>query len=220
MTPEMQTEGRSRMKISASALLAVFGLAMLPPLLEARRFETPPWRASLALGGGIFYPSQSPVRTLYGNVSFPLHFQLDVRLGGAFSVVAAYRFLGASGSTVIVGPSVEEESYGLRLNIHSVRAGFRLDSALGRSRIFAQFGAAYNVYQESWKDAGISVDGRLAGIFLAAGTEIPVGRAWAVQLRLEYASVPTDKGGLLDPDIDLGGADAVLGVVYRFGRRR
>jgi hypothetical protein len=200
--------------------LPVLVVLAVPVLLGAKRYETPPWRGSFALGGGIFYAAQGDVRTFYGDLSMSLHVQLDLRLRGPFAVVLGYRYLNAGGATVIVGDSFEEESYGLKLLVHSLRAGFRLDSSLGRMKIFGQVGGAFNLYEESWEGTDIAVDGRVGGVFLAAGAEIPFGRALAIQVRLEYASIPTAKGGLLEPDVDLGGADAVLGIVYRFGRRK
>jgi hypothetical protein len=215
----MKITGRFDRPPVAGVFLSILLSAALPAVLEAKRFETPPWKGSFSLGTGIFYASQGDLRTLYGTLSVPFHAQLDLRVGGPFAVFGAYRYLGGRGSTVIVDPSFEEESFGLKLVVHSIRAGFRLDSSLGRSKIFAQVGGAFNLYKESWEETEIAVDGKVAGIFLAAGAEIPIGRAWAVQVRLEYASIPTGQGGLLESDVELGGVDAVLGIVYRFGRR-
>ena len=206
---------------AATGLLFAAGIVLLQPAaLSAKRFETPPWKGSIAFGSGLFFPTQTAVRTLYGDFSVPFHIQADVRLGGPFTVFAGYRYLGKAGATVIVDPSFEEESSGLKLLVHSLRAGFRLDSSLGRSKIFAQIGGAFHYYRERWDDLDLAEDGRIDGAFLAAGVEIPIGSRWALQLRGEYISVPTDKGGPLEPSVDLGGLDAVLGIVYRFGRRQ
>ena len=210
----------NRPATAAGVLLAVLIVLAQPAALSAKRFETPPWKGSFVFGSGLFYPTQTAVRTLYGDFSVPFHVQADVRLGGPFAVFAGYRYLGKAGATVIVDPSFEEESAGLTLLVHSLRAGFRLDSSLGRSKIFAQIGGAFHFYRERWDELDLAVDGRIGGAFLAAGIEIPIGPRWALQLRGEYISVPTDKGGPLEPSVDLGGLDAVLGIVYRFGRRQ
>jgi len=208
-------------RAAATGLLFAAGIVLLQPsALSAKRFQTPPWKGSFSFGSGLFYPAQTAVRTLYGDFSVPFHVQADVRLGGPFAAFAGYRYLATAGATVLVDPSFEEESAGLTLLVHSLRAGFRLDSSLGRSKIFAQIGGAYHFYRERWDDRDLAVDGRIGGAFLAAGVEIPLGPRWALQLRGEYISVPTDKGGPLEPSVDLGGLDAVLGIVYRFGRRQ
>ena len=207
--------------VAATGILFAAVIVLLQPAaLSAKRFETPPWKGSFSFGSGLFYPAQTAVRTLYGDFSVPFHVQADVRLGGPFALFVGYRHLGKTGATVIVDPFFEEESVGLTLLVHSLRAGFRLDSSLGRSKIFAQIGGAYHFYRERWDDRDLAVDGRIGGAFLAAGVEIPLGPRWALQLRGEYISVPTDKGGPLEPSVDLGGLDAVLGIVYRFGRRQ
>lgn len=203
-----------------TAFVAVFVLAVLPSAAAASSSEGPAWRGFCVLGGGAFYPGQSPVRSLYGDVSFPAHVQLGLRLSGPLSLTAGYRYLGTAGTTQAVKPAVDDESYDLRIVVHSVRAAFRLDSSPGGSPLFVQAGYAYNFYRESWEGASLDIDGRVGGAFFAAGAEIPLLRPLALQIRLEYALIPTKKGGALSPEVDLGGFDAVLGLVFRFGGRR
>jgi hypothetical protein len=206
--------------LKTTAVLAAFVLAVLPSAAGASAYEEPAWRGFFVLGGGAFYPGQSPVRAIYGDVSFPAHVQLGFRVGGQLSLTAGYRYLGLAGATRSVEPAVDDEGYDLRLVVHSVRAAFRLDSSLGESPLFVQAGYAYNFYRESWEGVDQVINGRAGGVFFAAGAEIPVSWPLAVQIRLEYALVPTKKGGLFADEVDLGGFDAVIGLVFRFGRPR
>lgn len=202
-------------------MILLLAAAALPRGLEAGDAGARPGRAWLSLGGGggVCVPADKAVRTLYGDVSFPLHAHLSLRLAGPFGLIVGYRYLGAAGETAAVGPPVDDEGYDLRLRVHSLRAGIRLDSSLGKASIFALAGGSYNFYKESWLETEISFSGRKAGYFLGAGAEIPVLRFWDIHVRLEYALVPTGKGGGLSSEVDLGGLEAVVGLVFRFGGR-
>jgi hypothetical protein len=216
MTPT--TTKRPKRTAAAALGLSAF-LAAFPADSSAKRFEKPPWMGSLTVGGGIFYATQGDLRALYGDIAGPIHAQLDFRIGGPFAVFAGLRSLHDRGRAAIFGPAFDGAGDELKLVVRSLRAGVRVDSSLGGARIFGQLGAAWNAYRETWAAASLEADGSFPGIVLAAGGEISLSGPWALQLRLEYASLPTNEGGYLEPDIDLGGVDAVLGIVFRFGRR-
>jgi hypothetical protein len=101
-----------RTLIPAVLVLAVLTAAAPATAAASERF-------SFVVSAGWFRPSSPELRSLYGSAAVPLSVRAAFRFWGPVSIFAGYQSLRLSGTTVIVGPSFEDERYALRLTRNS-----------------------------------------------------------------------------------------------------
>jgi len=194
-------------------MVAVMTLAGLSGLQASSNDR--PVRLGISLAAGAFRADQGSVRSLYGVVQTPFHAQVDVFILRRVSVFAGFRYLSSDGSTRIVGPVIAEEQHPLRLRVSSFRAGACVFIPAGRFMLQAAIGGSYSRVRERWLDLPLDAALGGPGLFARLGAGYPLGRNWEIFSRFEYSTLATGEGSLLEPSVSLGGAEAVLGLMFK-----
>lgn len=209
-----------RTGIKPGRLPALIGLAAVlaiaPTGLRAAEIAVLP-RFAVSLEAGMFRAEQAAFRTLYGGGSLVYSVHLRARLAAGLWAVAAWKTLSVQGTTAIVGPAFDNESYALEFEMTSLRFGLRYACEIGRWAVFAGAGGGANRYEERWTDiAGLGGTGREMGWYAELGGEFTVARFLSLSLRGEYSSVVSGRGSYLEPEVKLGGVETAAGLVFRF----
>jgi hypothetical protein len=197
--------------------------ALIPILLAAfvgagpaAAGDSAPGRFSLTLSAGLFRPAGDEMLSLYGSGGVPLSFRADWRFAGAFSVFAGFRSLRLAGSTLVVGPPLENERYDLRLALDSWRAGLQAAWETGRWSVRGYAGLESLAWEEEWPDAKITSRGRSTGVLAGAAVDFRIVRGLGLTAHLEYDRVTTSGKGPLAAEPQAGGWEAGAGLVVRF----
>jgi hypothetical protein len=173
-------------------------------------------RFSFTAQAGIFRPSSADVRTLYGNTAWPLSVQAGFRVWGPLTVFLGYRIIKLSGTTVIVGPAFEDESYALRLTHTAWRGGLQLEAFAGPWNFRCFGGVDFVAFKETWTGVAISSSGKSTGYLAGGGVGFRILRGLDLTAMVEFSRAVTSGDGPLTARPQLGGVEAGLGLVVRF----
>ncbi len=164
---------------------------------------------------GVSMPIDSAMSDVYGGL-VPVTGQVDVRLKTPISLFGGVKYLRADGQTVIVGTKVLDESYATSFHMTSVRLGAQVAGHLAPRWVLAGgAGVSFAWYEETWPDAGQSVNDRATGFLALAEGRYTMTPRWSVLARVEYAAVP-HSNGLFTDNSNLGGFDLSAGVRFIF----
>ena len=125
---------------------------------------------------------------------------------------AALAYLDAGGQTRIVGSDLGDENYRTRLTLCSVQLGVRHRWLLNRLQFSVGAGGSWNFYREKWSDTDILQKGHSAGFWAVAGGEYPLTSRFFLVGKIQYSSIPTGRGSVLEKKVNLGGGELLLGV--------
>jgi hypothetical protein len=178
--------------------------------------DAAPGRFSLTVTAGLFRPAGDEMRSLYGSGGVPLSFRADWRFAGAFSVFAGFRSLRLTGSTLVVGPPLEDERYDLRLALTSWRTGLQATLDAGRWSVRGYAGLESLGWKEEWPAAKITSSGRSTGFLAGAAVDFRIAGGLALTGHLEYDRVATSGKGPLAAEPQAGGWEAGAGLTFRF----
>ncbi len=200
--------------IRRAAFLTVLVLAVFP-LLSVEATAAPD-RFSIVAAAGLFRPSGTGIRSLYGSSGVPLSIRAAWRFWGPVSIFAGYRTMRFSGTTVVVGPSFEDERYALRLTLQSWRAGIQGEISAGRWNFRGFAGAESVAYREVWSAAAITSTGRSTGFLAGTAVDFRIVRGLGLTAVLEYDRIAAAGNGPLAAQPQVGGVEAGLGLVVKF----
>ena len=173
-----------------------------------------PW-LGISAASGAFYAGQGSFRSLYGDVQAAIHIQADVHLSRKIFLFAGFRTLQTKGATAVIGTGIADEHYSLEFRVSSIRAGLGFRLPIRRFALRLGVGGSFNSVRERWLDFPEDEALKAAGFFGNIGFGFELGRRWEIFSRLEYATIPTDSGSALQSKVNLGGFEAVLGLMFK-----
>lgn len=199
-------------RISVAIFLGLLFFAR-PSNLVAEPFKPP---VSVSFSIGYFQPREDAFKDLYGNNKFRLSFSMRYELKKNLSLYSGFRYLSCNGETEITGPLFQDVNYSLKLKVYSIPVGLVYSHPFKNIHPFFGGGISYNIYQENWDQIDISFEGNSIGFFIIGGIEYFVSKKFSLLGRTQYSSIPTDKGSVLDDNVNLGGTEFSVGFSFYF----
>ncbi len=175
-----------------------------------------PGRFAVSGTAGLFWPSDSAMRDVYGSRLTPLTGQVEIRVLPDVSLFGGVEWFSANGQSVIVGAPVTSETYSTSLTVTSIRAGAEVSKVVApRWTLAGGGGAVFAAYTETWPDAGRTYSGRSNGFLVLAEVRYAPGARWAVIGRVDYSGLGADvpEG---NTTANLGGVHVSAGVRFVF----
>ncbi len=175
-----------------------------------------PGRFAVSGTAGLFWPSDSAMRDVYGSRLTPLTGQFEVGIAPDVSLFGGVKWFSANGQSVIVGTPVTSETSATSLSVTSIRVGAEVSKAVAaRWTLAGGGGLVFAMYNEAWPDAGRTYNGRSNGFLALAEVRYAPGARWAVIGRFEYSGLGADvpEG---NTTVGLGGIEVSAGVRFVF----
>jgi hypothetical protein len=173
--------------------------------------EKPLKRFFVGFAAGYLYPQQGNFREIYSKAIWPVELHLELAVGRKMSIFSAARYIGTSGTTVLLSPRQPAETYALNWRMVTLRLGMNYRLSSSRFAPFVGAGGSASFYREQWLDALLKTEGRKAGFFVQAGGRYRLQRRWHALVQLEYASIPAGSGPR--GQVNLGGLSLFLGLL-------
>ena len=165
---------------------------------------------------GYFLNNDTIYTDLYGNGSIPLSFEAGIHFAQFFYLYTGIRYLKKEGETAITPEAFYPESYPIKLSIVSIPVALKIYFAKGKIKPFLGAGVYFHSYQETWESPANEHKGDKVDLLVLVGMEYWLSKMFSVMTQIKYIPLLTGEGSSLHRDINLGGMDLSLGVVFKF----